>query len=123
MNTTNELNWRTILRFGLLGSVVTLYFSTIGMVETFSARNLISTWISMGDEDEKAARLKSFEGFQVNKQLLSHAKDDCIVMHCLPAHRNEEITDLVMDGPNSVVFDQAENRLHAQKAVMVKLLG
>ena len=80
------------------------------------------TWISMGDEAEKAKRLRAFQGFQVNQELLSHAKQDCIVMHCLPAHRNEEITDEVMDGPNSVVFDQAENRLHAQKAVMVRLL-
>jgi len=59
----------------------------------------------------------------VNSDLLKYAKDDCIVMHCLPANRGEEITDEVMDGPHSVVFDEAENRLHAQKAIMVKLFA
>ena len=59
----------------------------------------------------------------MNDELLSHANDDVIVLHCLPAHRGEEITDEVMDGPRSAVFDQAENRLHAQKAIMVDLMG
>jgi ornithine carbamoyltransferase len=59
----------------------------------------------------------------VNNELLAHAKDDAIVLHCLPAHRGEEITDAVMDGPQSAVFDQAENRLHIQKAIMVSLIG
>jgi ornithine carbamoyltransferase len=81
------------------------------------------TWISMGMEEEKADRMKAFGPFQVNAELLTNAKKDCIVMHCLPAHRGLEITDEVMDGKQSVVFDQAENRLHAQKAVMLRLLG
>lgn len=79
-------------------------------------------WVSMGDEKEKALREKTFLPYQVNKKLIRNAKKDCIVMHCLPAHRGMEITDEVVDGKNSVVFDQAENRLHAQKALMVKLM-
>jgi len=81
------------------------------------------TWISMGLEDEKAERMKAFMPFQVNGELLSHAKKDCIVMHCLPAHRGLEITNEVIDGEHSVVWDQAENRLHMQKAIMLRLLG
>jgi ornithine carbamoyltransferase len=80
------------------------------------------TWTSMGQEKEAAQRRRDFREFQVNNALLKHAAKDAIVMHCLPAHRGEEITDDVIDGPRSVVLDQAENRLHAQKAVMVWLL-
>ncbi|MHA2163641.1 MAG: ornithine carbamoyltransferase [Candidatus Thorarchaeota archaeon] len=80
-------------------------------------------WVSMGDEAERAVRLEAFTPYQVNEGLVSRAKDDCLVMHCLPAHRGEEITDVVIDGDRSVVFDQAENRLHAQKALLVHLLG
>lgn len=80
-------------------------------------------FVSMGMEGERERRLLDFKGFQVNSELLSHAKGDVIFMHCLPAHRGEEVTDEVMDGPRSVVFDQAENRLHAQKAVLAMLLG
>lgn len=79
-------------------------------------------WTSMGDETEAAERKKAFALYQVNAELLNGAKKDAIIMHCLPAHRGEEITDEVMDGPQSVVFDQAENRVHAQKAILVKLL-
>jgi len=79
-------------------------------------------WISMGQETEREKRIKDFNKFQVNKTLLSYAKRDVNVMHCLPAHRGEEITDDVIDGPHSIVFDQAENRLHVQKAVLLKLL-
>jgi ornithine carbamoyltransferase len=81
------------------------------------------TWASMGQESEAAARRKVFKPFQVNAKLLSHAAKDYIFMHCLPAHRGEEVTDEVMDGPHSVVFDEAENRLHIQKAIMVKLMA
>jgi ornithine carbamoyltransferase len=80
-------------------------------------------WVSMGQEEETAARKKKFLPFQVNKSLLACSKKDAIVMHCLPAHRGEEITEDVIDGPRSVVFDQAENRLHAQKALMEFLLA
>ena len=80
-------------------------------------------WTSMGQEQEFERRRRAFHGYQVNADLLRHAKPDAIVMHDLPAHRGEEITDDVMDGPQSVVFDQAENRLHAQKAVLCWLMG
>jgi ornithine carbamoyltransferase len=81
------------------------------------------TWTSMGQEAESAVRRQTFAGYQVDKKLLSQAKTDAIFMHDLPAHRGEEVTDDVIDGPQSVVFNQAENRLHAQKAVLAKLLG
>lgn len=80
-------------------------------------------WTSMGQEEEHKKRLADFQSFQINSDLLARAKKDCIVMHCLPAHRGEEITDEVVDGPNSVVWDQAENRLHAQKALLYLVLG
>jgi ornithine carbamoyltransferase len=79
-------------------------------------------WTSMGQEQEYERRRRAFQGYQVNAELLRHAKPDAIVMHDLPAHRGEEITDDVMDGPQSAVFDQAENRLHAQKAILRWLL-
>jgi len=78
-------------------------------------------WTSMGQEAERQKRLNDFKGFQINNALLNHAKSDALVMHCLPAHYGEEITEEVLDGPHSVVFDEAENRMHAQKAVMVML--
>ncbi|KUH33570.1 ornithine carbamoyltransferase [Thermococcus celericrescens] len=80
-------------------------------------------WASMGQEAEAEERRKIFQPFQVNRDLVKHAKPDYIFMHCLPAHRGEEVTDDVVDSPNSVVFDEAENRLHAQKAVMALVMG
>jgi ornithine carbamoyltransferase len=80
-------------------------------------------WASMGQEKEAAKRKKIFQDFQVNGTLVAEAKFDVKVMHCLPAHRGDEITDGVMDGPHSVVFDEAENRMHIQKAIMVRLMG
>jgi len=80
-------------------------------------------WTSMGQEEEGAERRRSFGGYQVNAELLALASPDAIVMHDLPAHRGEEIADEVIEGPQSVVFDQAENRLHAQKAVLALVLG
>ncbi|MCL4255751.1 MAG: ornithine carbamoyltransferase [Anaerolineae bacterium] len=81
------------------------------------------TWVSMGQEKEAEERLPIFMPYQVNESLLKHAKSSAIVMHCLPAHRGQEITDMVMDGAQSVVFEQAANRLHAQKALLVRLLS
>ena len=80
-------------------------------------------WASMGQEAEAIERKKRFTGFQVNGALMAHAKADTLFMHCLPAHRGEEVTDEVADSPNSVIFDEAENRLHAQKAVLAILMG
>lgn len=80
-------------------------------------------WISMGREREQARRLKVLAPYQVNIRLVSRAKSDAIIMHCLPAHRGEEISAEVLDGPQSVILDQAENRLHMQKAILTKLLG
>ncbi|MBU4120137.1 MAG: ornithine carbamoyltransferase [Proteobacteria bacterium] len=79
-------------------------------------------WVSMGQETEREERLKKFQGYQVNQALIDLAKKDVLVMHCLPAHRGEEITAEVIDGPRSVIIDEAENRLHVQKAVMEILM-
>ena len=81
------------------------------------------TWASMGQEAEAEKRRPIFRPYQVNSELLSKANADCLVMHCLPAHRGEEITDEVMDGPRAAIWDQAENRLHAQKAILTLLIG
>jgi ornithine carbamoyltransferase len=93
--------------------------------EAVSGADVIYTdvWTSMGQETEKEKRADVFPPYQVNAQLVAAARPDAIVMHCLPAHRGEEITDEVADGPHSVLFDQAENRMHAQKAVVAELLG
>jgi ornithine carbamoyltransferase len=80
-------------------------------------------WASMGQEEKAAERTRIFAPYQVNEALIAEAKPDAIAMHCLPAHRGEEITDSVCDGPHSVLWDQAENRLHAQKAILVELLA
>ncbi len=81
------------------------------------------TWTSMGLEEEIAIRIPLFSHFQINKELLKQAKPDTLVMHCLPAHRGQEITDEVMDGPQSIIFNQTENRLHMQKALLCKLFS
>jgi ornithine carbamoyltransferase len=80
-------------------------------------------WVSMGQEEEAAKKRTKFKKYQINKKLLSNARRDAIVLHCLPAHRGEEITNEIMDGPQSAVFDQAENRLHTQKALLEFLLA
>ena len=80
-------------------------------------------WTSMGQEKERETRLEAFSRYQINETILGFAKSSALVMHCLPAHRGEEISDAVLDGPQSIVLDQAENRLHAQKAVLLQLLG
>ena len=93
--------------------------------EAVSGADAIYTdvWASMGQEEQAGDRQQAFAAFQVNRELVARAKDDAVVMHCLPAHRDQEITDEVIEGPHSVVFDQAENRLHAQKALMVWCLA
>ena len=80
-------------------------------------------WASMGQEEEKAEREKIFKDFQINDNVMAVAKPDAMVLHCLPAHREEEITAKVFEEHADEIFDEAENRLHAQKAVLVKLLG
>jgi ornithine carbamoyltransferase len=93
--------------------------------EAVAGANIVytDTWVSMGQEAETAARLKIMQPYQVNDDLVNHADKYAIVMHCLPAHRGQEITDDVADGSHSVIFPQAENRLHMQKAILVKLMG
>ena len=81
------------------------------------------TWTSMGQEDEAAKRREAFAGYQINNELLSLAKEDAILMHCLPAHHGEEVAEGILNGPQSVVFDQAENRMHIQKAILADMLG
>lgn len=92
--------------------------------EGVKGANVIYTdvWASMGQETEAEKRKKDFQSYQVSAELLQHADPEYLVMHCLPAHRGEEISDEVIEGPHSIVFDEAENRLHVQKAIMVKLL-
>ena len=80
-------------------------------------------WTSMGQEDESAARELAFKGYMVDDALMARAADDAIFLHCLPAHRGEEVSEAVFEGPQSRVFDQAENRLHVQKALLLKLMG
>ena len=80
-------------------------------------------WVSMGQEQEKVKRIEAFRSYQINKDLLGAAKPDCVVMHCLPAHRGEEITAEVLEGPHSIVLDEAENRLHVQKGIIAYLFG
>lgn len=98
---------------------------TDNAIEAIEGADVIytDTWVSMGQEAENEKRIKDLHNFQLNSELMKKAKKDVLVMHCLPAHRGEEITDEVIDGPNSIVFDQAENRLHAQKAVLKLLMS
>lgn len=104
------------------GSVVTVTNDPI-LAVTESDAIYTDVWASMGQEAEAIQRLNDFTGFQVNAELVQHAKADYIFMHCLPAHREEEVTTAVLEGPHSVIFQEAENRLHAQKAVLVTLMG
>jgi len=92
--------------------------------EAVAGAHLVSTdvWASMGQEDEAAARIALFRPYQVNAALLDGAADDVLFMHCLPAHRGEEISEELLDDPRSVAWDQAENRLHAQKALLELLI-
>jgi ornithine carbamoyltransferase len=92
--------------------------------EAVAGADVLNTdvWASMGQESEKLQREQAFQGYCIDERLLSRARPDCIVMHCLPAHRGEEISDGVIEGPHSVVWDEAENRLHVQKAIMLELM-
>ena len=81
------------------------------------------TWVSMGQEAEKEERIKVFMPYQIDKKMFSYAKDDAVFMHCLPAYRGFEVTEDVIDGPHSRIFQEAENRLHAQKAIMTMLMA
>jgi ornithine carbamoyltransferase len=106
---------------GATGAAVTL---TGDPVQAVRGADVVYTdvWTSMGQEAEREERSRNFRPFQVNGALLHEARPTAVVMHCLPAHRGEEITDEVLDGPRSVVYDQAENRLHAQKALLAMIL-
>ena len=84
---------------------------------------ITDTWVSMGQEAEKQERIKIFKDYTVTEELFSHADSEAIFMHCLPAYRGYEVVPEIIDGPHSVIFDEAENRLHAQKAVMVKCMA
>ena len=104
------------------GAVIDLYHDP---AEAVAGADVIYTdvWASMGQEKEHAERVALFKSFQVDEAMMARAAKDCVFMHCLPAHRGEEVTDEVIDSARSVVFDQAENRLHVQKAIMVLLMG
>ncbi len=104
------------------GSRITMFEDPVSAVK---GAGVVYTdvWASMGQEEEVSKRKIIFKDFQINAKLLTNAASQVLVMHCLPAHRGEEITDEVMDSKNSIVFDQAENRMHVQKAILIKLLG
>ena len=93
--------------------------------EAVQGADVVSTdvWASMGQEEEAAERMAAFEGFVVDEALMGQAAQSAIFLHCLPAHRGEEVTAGVIDGPQSRIFDEAENRLHAQKAILLELMG
>lgn len=104
------------------GSLVTVTNDPIDAVKNADAI-YADVWTSMGQEEETAKRLVDFKGYQINDELVSYAKSDYMFLHCLPAHREEEVSSSVIDGPNSYIFEQAENRLHAQKAVLASILA
>lgn len=112
----------------ILANAINTGLSTVEIVrnpvEAVKNADVIYTdvWASMGQEAEEEKRKKDFMPFQVNAELMRHAKPDIKVMHCLPAHRGDEITDEVIESPNSIVFDEAENRMHVQKAIILKLM-
>ncbi len=110
------------LQGGKTGATVTI---TEEPKEAVKEADIVYTDViaSMGQEEERKKRLKDFENYQINSKLMNYAKEDAIFMHCLPAHRGEEVTEDVIDGPKSVVFEQAENRMHTEKAILMSLLG
>jgi ornithine carbamoyltransferase len=104
------------------GASVTVTNDPVAAVKGASAV-YTDVWASMGQEDEAAARKRIFAPYQVNERLFKHTAKNAVFLHCLPAHRDDEVTAAVIDSPRSVVFDQAENRLHVQKAILLMLLG
>ena len=122
--TPKELAPRELLRQWAEASAAKVVFGEDAETAAADADCIVTdTWVSMGDEDTTKQRHNLLKPYQVNTRLMSHAAKDALFMHCLPAHRGEEVTDEVMDGPHSVVFDEAENRLHAQKAILVWAFG
>ena len=103
------------------GSITLMHDATKAVKDADAVYTDVCT--SMGFEHEATKRAPIFKPYQVNEALMTHAQPSAVFMHCLPAHRNAEVTDAVLDGPQSVVFDQAENRMHAQKALLLMLLG
>ncbi len=107
------------------GQTAASFFFTHDPSEAVAGADAVYTdvWTSMGQEKEREERVKIFDPYQVNRRLMAKAKEDAVFMHCLPAHRGEEVTDDVVDSSQSIVYDQAENRLHLQKAILLLLLG
>ena len=123
IGTPHELAPRETLREWAMGAAAAVEFGEDPEKAVKDADCVITdTWVSMGDEDA-VKRHNLLRAYQVNERLMSRAAKDAIFMHCLPAHRGQEVTDEVMDGPQSVVFDEAENRLHVQKAILTWCLG
>ncbi len=104
------------------GAVIDISYDPVQAIKDADAV-YTDTWLSMGQEGSKEERLKVFKDYQINSALMKHAKDDAIFLHCLPAYRGYEVTEEVIDGPRSVIFDEAENRLHTQKAIMALLMA
>ena len=104
------------------GGLITVVHDPVAAVRDADVVNT-DVWASMGQEREAKERMRAFQGFQVDRQLLGHAKADCIVLHCLPAHRGEEISAEVLEGEQCVAFDQAENKLHIHKAILERHIG
>ncbi len=104
------------------GAVIDISYDPVQAIKDADAV-YTDTWLSMGQEGSKEERLKVFKDYQVNGALMKHAKEDAIFLHCLPAYRGYEVTEEVIDGPQSVIFDEAENRLHTQKAIMALLMA
>lgn len=104
------------------GAVIDISYDPVRAIENADAV-YTDTWLSMGQEGSKEERMKVFRDYQVNESLMKHAKSDAVFLHCLPAYRGYEVTSEVIDGPQSVIFDEAENRLHTQKAIMALLMA
>jgi ornithine carbamoyltransferase len=117
-----ELDDAVVDRARNLGGVIELVSDPYDAVEGADAV-YTDVWTSMGQEEEKEARLAAFAGYQINAELLAAARPDTLVLHCLPAKRGLEITDEVIDGPNSVVWMQAENRMHSYRSILAELTG